>query len=288
LKRTLAIAIVCLFAAPAWADDGVTKVFPMTGTRLTKQKSDAPAVLTRAMAKSLAAGVASFPIDDAAGLMGCDLDSMKCLVSVAKSVSATKIVFGTVQGTDRGAIIRVTTFDTAVGEDSERRFVLTGDTSVALAEQLVYVLEHGGNAKTKPEPTEPETPETTKPPIAPPDPDPPAKPTGVTNGTWAIVIGGAAVTAAGAGFLISTNSLRTELGRAPKDTIDEINHVRDIERAGKLRTNIGAGLMVAGGAITTVGIVRMILQKRESRGEHVIDVVPEKGGASVFFTMRLK
>src|SRR5262245_10105953 len=267
LKFLVGLLVVIGTAGLASAESP-TKVFPLTGHRMPKPLTKAPETLTRALAKSAGGEVTSNRIED---LADCDLDTDPCLESVMAAVHARRIVYGSiVNRAEGGVIVRLTWFD---GTAREQKLVLTGDTPEDLADQLVYGLTEGAMknkdqqpklkvpkaiAKHTPRTPDPETPEAELPP-------------GIEkvettnnkddyNGTLTIGLigGGAAVTLIGVGFLVSANSLKGEVERAPTDTYSDLAYLASLERAGKLRTEIGAGLMIGGVAAGAVGVWRMM------------------------------
>jgi hypothetical protein len=272
------VAIVLCLAAPARAD-GVTKLFPLSGSTLPRSLRAVPAELTRVLAKQFDAEVGNVPIEDAVELMECDLGARTCVERVAKSVGASKVIFGRIERRAAGMVLELSQFSAAQGL-TRRTIVLDGDTADALATSLTERLDERPKSKEPKQPID-ELPPTTK-----PLPEPVQTPGVVTTGTWAMVIGGGATVAAGAGFLLSANRLAAQVRRAPTETRADIDRLRALEQAGKSRTQIGGALMAVGGVVTTIGIVRMVMQRRESQTEKpLIDVVPEQGGASVLFTV---
>jgi hypothetical protein len=286
------VAAVTSFTATAHADG---KLYPLSGSGLPKSLRSAPAELTRVIAKSFDAETTMAPIEDAAQLLECELDTKACLESIARTAKTDKIHFGSVTPINGGVAVRVTTF--TLGEGSKvRAYSLEGENVDALADALTEELTAKarrtppkGKDKVKEEPVDPpetpeETPEETRlePTTEPGEP----KATGtITNGTWGLIIGGGAGVVVGGGFLLSANSLKGEIQRQPTETRQDIDRLLALEKAGKLRTQIGGALMVAGGAALTVGIVRAMIQRREPAEKPMIDVVPERGGASVIFTL---
>lgn len=270
-----------LFATTAHAES--TKLFPLAAGNLPRTFRTAPAELTRVLAKSLDVEAAIAPIDDAAQMLDCDVMSRSCLEAIARTSKVDKIIFGRVDARDDGVIVKLTTFDAGSGVQN-RKYDIDGETVDALVEALTAQLANKPTRKAqridKPiEPTDPPVQPTT-------EPAQPAATGKITTGTWGLIIGGAIATGAGGVFMLSANSLRGDLQKAPDATAADIQRIRAIERAGKLRMQIGGALMIGGGAVLTVGIVRAMLQRREPSTEKpMIDVVPEKGGASVTFTV---
>ncbi|MEO8706216.1 MAG: hypothetical protein ABI867_39665 [Kofleriaceae bacterium] len=281
----LTVALVVGMANVAHAGEA-TMFFPLSAV-LPKALKAAPAELSRVLAKDLAADVANVPIEDAAELMECELTSRPCLAAIAKSVGAKKIVFGKVERRGDGLAITLTTYNVETDAHRERRIAIVGDSVDALTASLQAKLAPEETpkpaAKTKLDAKlEPSVIEETTEPGA-------AKPaSGVTTGTWTMVIGGGITFAIGAGVLVSANSLRGDARRAPTDTRDQILKLQAIEKAGKQRVQIGGVLTAAGGIVATIGIVRMVMQRKTSTERPLVDVQPTSGGASVLFTKEWK
>jgi hypothetical protein len=286
VTRALVAALVMVTAATAHAE--TTKMFPLAGT------GDTPKEMTHAIARVLHGDVATVSIEDAAGLLACDATETECLEAVARSVSAARIAYGSLRTTPDGVEVTLVWLD-KTGRH-EHAFALSGATTEELVSDLVdQAREVFDGKKRKPpkshlEPTfdtQP-TPHGETPPIGDQPPEQPGASDGPTKGTWAILISGLGVTCVGAGFLVAANSLRGEVNSAPTETSDDFDHLLALENAGRLRTEIGAGLMIAGGVTTAIGVVRMVIQKqRASAREHSrIQVKPESGGASVVVSWR--
>ncbi len=149
------------------------------------------------------------------------------------------------------------------------------------------------------EPTEPAEPTEPTPPIITTSKEPgstPAqtadKPPGgrITNGTWALIGSGALLAAGGSGFLYSASDLRDQIRTAPRATVDDLRRLTDLERAHKLRDQIGLGLAVGGGALLAVGVMRAIAQRDSAPQESspALSLVPVSGGAAVVFSGNLR
>jgi hypothetical protein len=269
----LAAALVLGFAPAADADTRA-KLFPLSSSGLPKSLAGAPAELTRVLARSLGAETTTVPIEDAADLIECSLTQNSCLEAIATSVGVTRILFGRIERRDGSVIVKLTSYEAGKGETA-REITISGETADELATSLEDTL-----TLVKKEPVE-------DPPIVVTDPPPPLESTGgVTSGTWAMVIGGGAAVGVGVGLVLSANSLRTQVERAPTETREDIAFLLGLEKAGQQRMKIGGALMVVGGVVGTIGVIRMIAQnKSPNREEPRFDVVPESGGASVWFSM---
>jgi hypothetical protein len=251
-------------------------LFPLSSQGLPRSLEGAPDELTRVLARSLRAETARVSIEEAAQMLDCTLDQRSCLESIASKMKVKRIIFGSVKGTDDGAMVKLTEFE--IGErETERSIDISGETADEMADSLREAVDTDGKAKTDEKRIILETT---------PVEQTPAESGGVTTGTWAMIIGGGITTGVGAALLVSANNLRAQVSRAPTGTREEIDRLRALETAGRARVQIGGAMLAVGGVVTTVGIIRAIVQKRSPRPEEPrFDVVPESGGASVFFTM---
>ncbi len=270
--KLVVVAALVLATGTAHADSRA-KLFPLSSSKSMRSSAGA---LTDVIARSFGAETATVTIDDAAGVLGCSLADRSCLESIADSAGVSKIVFGRVQKTDDGATVKITTFEVGKNE-SQRTFTLTGDSTDALVDSLTEALDDKVRSEKKPAPQ-------------PVDIDPPPVPeprgSGVTTGTWAMIIGGGVTLGVGLGVVVSANSVKRELSRAPSNTAADIEYIIALEKAGKQRVQIGGAIAAVGGVVATIGVIRMVVQKRAPRPEEPrLDVVPESGGASVLFTM---
>jgi hypothetical protein len=274
----LSCVFVVLSAGVARADEKATVVFPLSGALLKDPLMDAPDVLTRTLAREVSGTVAASPIEDQ---VGCDLHLDTCLKTTLRSAGAARIVFGTVTGRLRGGVIlRLTYFDRE-GEQ-QKRFVLTGETTDTLSRELSHDLNPSITISATPPKKDPKGKEigSLDPPIDQPE-DHPA-PGKVSSSTWGMIGGGGGAFVIGIGLVISAYGLKSDVNNAPTDTLDQLEHLQALERAGSLRMKIGGVLAVAGGAVATVGIIRMVMQRRKPP---VLDVQPEAGGASLVLTL---
>lgn len=272
-KRSALGSVIVLATLGTAHAESRSKLFPLGSSGLPRSMKGTPGELTRVLSRSLGVEATTVPIEDAAELMECSLADRTCLEAIAKSVGVPTILFGRLERDHGTLVVKLTTFDTRRGE-SQRTFELTGDTAEALGESLRDKLE------VKPVEPAPRTIDVLPPP-------PPPKHSGVTPATWGLVIGGGVTLGVGLGFLVSANSLRVKVATAPTETRTDIERLVALETAGRTRMQIGAGLTALGGVITTIGVVRMVVQKRRSPEESrlQVELVPESGGASVWFSM---
>ena len=286
MRLTWFVAATTLCIATVAHADG--KLYTLSGSGLPRDLRTAPAELTRVFARSLEAEPMMPTIEEAAQILECELETKSCLESIARTAKTSKIMFGRVVKTDDGVVVKLTTFELGDAA-SEKSFSLEGDTVDALADALTQKLDKPRRVPPPPPiQDDPEAPPTKQDPLppTPTDVDQPVAAGKISKGSWALIIGGGAATLAGGGFLLSANQLRGDLRKLPTDTLADIRRLQSVERAGKLRTQVGGALMLAGGAVMTVGIVRAAIQRREPSTEKpMIDVVPERGGASILFTV---
>lgn len=276
-----AVLLVCALAATAHADSAV--VFPLSAGKLPTAIAKAPAKMTDALAKAIDAEVGAAPIDDAAGLLGCDPEATSCIEAVGKSVKATRIVFGSITADpDGGVKVTLTRFDP--GPDRQQRtFELTGRTADALADELVRVSAplFGG---AEPDPITPV-------PVEPPKDEPPAvdAPAGpISNTTWAVLGGGAIATTFGIVFLVQASSIADEVRAAPRDTPQDFERLTALEDKGQLRQRLGIAFTAFGAVGLGYGIYRL-MQERKAHGTDRtalrVTPVPLDGGAALVLTM---
>ena len=300
MRVARAVLVIAIAASSAWAE--ATHVFPLTAPDLPRERRGTPERLTKAVADAMDAELSSVPIEDAAGLLDCDVEATSCLESVSRKVGGKQLVFGTI-AIAKGNRLRVTlTRFRPEGPDRQQQtYELTGEGE-SLPEELVRKARPliGGTAMTDPrardrdgdtgggledgagdgdgdgDPVPPiETPE---------------QPAGtVSNGTWLMLGGGAVAIAAGVGFRLSASGIADEVAMAPRNTPEDFARLTALEDKGQFRLYVGTGLMVAGGALVIASAVRAYVQKQpptaDADGE--LSVVPLRGGAAFTLTWGL-
>lgn len=291
---SVVVAGVLATAGLAAADHSTT-VFPLTGSGLPEKLADAPEKMTTALVNAIGASAGNVPIEDAAGLLACNVESTKCLEAVTTSVKAKRVVFGTVTRADTGLKVNLTRFDLGP-ERVQQSYTLTGDNVDVLAGQLVTVSAPLFGATPDPAPPLEPAQVVAEPPANPTLPDDPIglppPPEGAKRGpsisTWIMIGGGVAIAGVGGGFLLSANGLREDVENAPRDTEQDFERLVALEDKGRFRTRLGYALVGAGGAVAVFGIVRAILQRdRPARDRSALHIqpVPIEGGAAVVLTV---
>lgn len=271
--RALVVIALVVIGGPAWAGKK-TLVFPLATKSLPPSLGDSSLPVTRAIAESIDGSVAKVPIEDAAEVLGCDVENTACLEKVADSLGVNRLVFGTLQQDDDRIRLTLTRFD--VGPSRQQRtFDLAARTPDGLATEAVRAAS----------PLFADAQRVT------PSPAPAVEPAGprVTTGTWAIVGTGVVLGVAGTTFLLSAQGLRDQVASTPKVTDADFKRLVDLENQGKTRTYVGDALVITGGVVATIGVIRAIVQSSSKRDSTArIDAVPTRGGATVVFTLELR
>jgi len=287
MRLVTSLVVIALAASPAWAEP--TQVFPLTGADLPPERRGTIERLTRAIADSIDAEVSSVAIEDAAGLLDCDVEATTCLESVSKSVGNKQLVFGTVvQGP--GNVLKVTLTRFRPGPDRQQQtYELTGEDE-AYPDELVRKAAplFGGTRPpaidaTPGEPIAP-TPVAT----SPVDEPPPGK---ITAGTWALIGGGALGLGIGIGFRVSASGIADDVNALPTpQSRADFDQLTTLEDRGTLHTRLGVGLIAIGGVALTAGIVRAVLQRKAAprEDERVVNVTPIRGGAAITVTWGMR
>jgi hypothetical protein len=299
-------------ASPARAD-GTPRIFPLVvSAPLAPELTDAPTALTDALAELLDGVTTDRSLDEFGKKLRCDVEMTPCLDAVARALVTSRLVYGTVVSTTGGKIkVKLVRFDSAKegSEMHQRTFTLTAKTPRRLGKQLARSAAKmfdraPPEEAVQPAPSEDRDPTPSETIVVPDEeqgtatgltgPTPAEAPArgGITGGTWALLGGGALGVAVGAGLVVSARGLAEDAAAAPRATVDDFRRLTEIERAGKLRTQVGGVLLVAGGASLAVGVVRAYMQrgggqKTESL-ERSIALVPVEGGAAVVFSGGLR
>jgi len=280
--RGLAVAMLVATVGVARADE--VRVFPLSGAPEPRTGT----TLTKALSDAIHAEVANVPLEDAAGLLECAPKNDDCLVSVAKSLKADRLVFGTIEARDDGTLrITLTRFDVDGKQRERRTFEVSGRAADELGDSLVAAAgPMFGLARQEPIVIDEDD-------HPPPPPETPRVGGKLSLPTYVIGGAGLAAIGAGVGFLLSAQSLRSTIDSAPTATVEDLQHLKQLEDTGVLRTRIGNVLVIAGGVALAYGVVRGVMEKRSSEsaspprrpGALTIHPVPIAGGAAVVMTV---
>lgn len=283
-RLVTSLLVIATAASPGWAEP--TQVFPLTGTDLPAERRGTAERLTRAIADSIDADVSSVAIEDAAGLLDCDVEVTSCLELVSKSVGNKQLVFGTVIP-GKGKVLKVTLTRFRPGPDRQQQtYEISGETE-AYPDELVRKAASlfGGTqpAAVTATPEEPDAPPGVTATEPPTDEPPPGK---ITSSTWGLIGGGAVGLAIGIGFRVSASGISDDVNTFPApQTRADFDRLTDLEDRGTLHTRLGTGLIVVGGVALAAGVVRAVLQRRSpAPEERVVGVTPIRGGAAITIT----
>lgn len=280
MKLLTSLAVIATTTS-AWADP--TQVFPLTG-ELPPESRGTLDRLTSAIADLVDGEISSVSIEDAAGLLECDVEATPCLEKVSSSVGGKQLVFGTVVKGE-GTTLKVTLTRFRPGPDRQQQTFEITDQDEAYPDELarkaapLFGITPRATRAIEPEP-----------PVAPTEPIVDGDRAGtITAGTWGLIGGGVLGVMVGTGFTVSARGLRADVENAPRETRDDFDRLVALEDKGQFRTRAGAVLLVAGGVALTAGLVRAMLQRQSPARdeEQVVSVTPISGGAAVFVTWRM-
>ncbi len=303
MKRALLIAtMVCMGASSALAKPSTT-VFPLTAPNLPMKIASAPEQLSKALADELGGQVAKLPIDDAAGLAGCDPEATTCLETVSKNYKSKRIVFGSISMVDESRLkVTLTRFDP--GPDRQQRTFTVEGTVDEMAEELIKLsrsLFDGSAPDEDPPDDDPEDPiggKNKKDKDDKKDKDEKIVDVNPQKGdvsatTIVFLVGGGASLAAGIGFLYSSNQIAKEVQAIKPKNDADFQKLIPLENKGAQRQMIGTILTGVGVVGLGYGIIRL-LQERSSGGasesssvSRRLTPVPVEGGAALVFSMEL-
>lgn len=293
MKRALVIAaaMLCLGTSSALAKPSTT-VFPLTAPNLPMKIASAPEQLSQALADELGGEVAKVPIDDAAGLAGCDPEATTCLETVAKNFKSKRIVFGSITMIDESRLkVTLTRFDP--GPDRQQRTFTVEGSVQEMAEELVSLscsLFDGDDCEgtTRSDPKKPVDKETPLPEVPPPS----SGEIGAT--TYVFLVGGGVMTATGIGFLASAYQISGDVQSFKPKTEADFTKLLLLEDKGSQRQTIGVVLTGVGLVAVTYGIIRAVTERGSGHASETtavskrrVDAVPLEGGAALVFSMEL-
>jgi len=273
IRALVLLATVAALAGPAGADS--TQVFPLAANGVPQARAES---LTRSLASAIHADVATVPIEDAAGLLECDIAATPCLDAVAKSVSATRLVYGVVSRGGASTKVTLTRFEG--GSREQRDFELVSPTDEALGQELVRASAEWFGITPPPAPPPTETPPARE--VPPPSGD--VRSGSIKGTTWLLLGTGLVVAGVGTGFLVSSNNIENDVAAAPRETVADFQHLVELEDKGTLHRRLGQGFAIGGTAIVAIAVWRMLVDR--SRVVRV-EPAPVRGGATVSISWEL-
>lgn len=286
---TLALAIAASTATAARAD---TLVFPVEGTDATTATR-----LTRAL---LAAAdrdtprLADTPLGEAAALLECTASERACLDSIAQATETSALLAATVKP-DGGKLAAHLTCHRRGEAPRTRDLELPVDAEAAatLLEREARALLHGDAASVR-----------AAPPPAPLAPNPRVEaavgarsdqPGGFSLGrvrpwAWAVAGTGVVLVGVGTAFALKASGLKDDVEAAPRDTVMDLEHLKDLEDQGESATSISNALLIGGGVGLLGGAALVLWQgsrpTAEERGGS-LTLVPVRGGAGLVLSGEL-
>lgn len=281
---TLALAITAATATAAGAD---TLVFPIDGADATTATR-----LTRAL---LAAAdrdtprLADTPLGEAASLLECTASERACLDSIAQATETGALLAATIKPS--GGALAVHVVYHRRGETPRTRDLelpVDPEAAAPLLEREARALIHGGGAPAAPAPA----------PLAPHPREEAAVAAGagepaafsfgrVRPWAWAVAGTGLVLVGVGTAFAMKASGLKDDVEAAPRDTVMDLEHLKNLEDQGESATSISNALLIGGG-ITLLGGAALIVWQgsrptAEERGRS-LTLVPVRGGAGLVFS----
>jgi hypothetical protein len=254
------------------------------------------AALTTSMAEAVRASgseVNEASREDVVTLAGCAEASDDCLRQALGMLEVQAAVTGEVHASGGGVSVELRAIS-AEGEPRTRTVVLSGASPDEQARQFRPQAE--AFWKNEPAPAE-----------AAPEPAAPAEPAAgadLSKGTgasfsasrvepyaWAIAGTGAGLIAVGSILLVAAQNKQGEVDDAPTDTVEDLDHLADLESSGRRYARWGNVCVLVGGAAAIAGGFLIYRQGRASGEESSdgpqISVAPSAGdggvGAAILF-----
>lgn len=284
MKHAVTIAITLCLGAPAALAKPSTTVFPLTAPNLPMRIASAPDQFSKALAEELDGKVAPLPIDDAAGLQGCDPEATTCLESVSKAYKSKRIVFGAIAMLDDKRLkVTLTRFDP--GPDRQQRsFTVEGNVDEMAAELVKLSRPLFDGSEPEPEDVRKPPPIVEEPIVDPGD----RKPGEVSGGTKTILTLGGISAAIGGGFLIWSYSIASSIKDFKPKTTEDFRYLTSREDRGQQVTIIGGVALGVGAVLIGYGVYRLF-DERSKPAETLsrITPVPLEGGAALVYSMEL-
>ncbi len=304
MLKTTAIALAALAAvtgAPGTARSD-TLVFPVEGG-----DSTANTRLTRALlagADSEKPRLADTPLGEAASLLECSPSDRACLDSMAQAMEASALLAASLRAAGGQKTTAHVTLHRRGQAPLVRDVELPGDPEAAapILEKQVRAMFRGESAAVEPVP----------PPVAASTAEPAAEhsdaaltATGKDEGTpsrfslgrvrawsWAVAGGGLVLVGVGAAFSFKAGGLKDDVETAPRDTVADFEHLKDLEDQGETATTVSNALLIGGGIAFLAGATLVLWQgmtpTAEERGRALsLSPAPLPGGAGLVLSGEL-
>ncbi len=258
---------------------------PVLVLQFSGEPADSAAALSKTMAAAVRASgseVNEASREDVIALAGCAEPSDDCLRQALGMLEVREAVTGEVRGGD--VELRAVS---AEGEPRTRTVVLHGATADEQARQ--FAPEAEAFWKNEPSPAESAAAEPS--PAQPPpgadlskesEPEVGFSASRVQPWAWAVAGGGAGLVAVGSLLLIASQSKQGEVDDAPTETVDDLEHLADLEASGRRYARWGNLCVVVGGVAAIAGGFLIWRQGHTVTSE--VTVAPDAGdgvGASL-------
>jgi hypothetical protein len=288
LTRSLsALAVVLAGTATARAD---TLVFPVEGA-----DGAASARLTRALlaaAEDDRPRLADTALGEAASLLECSAAERACLDSMAQAMNASALLAASVRPAGGTQLAARITYHRRGEAPRTRDVELPADPEAAapVLERQARALIAGDSA---PAADPPSAPAAAAAPVTSAGAAPGERDTGagfsfgrVRPWTWAVAGTGVVLLGVGAVFAGKASGLEDDVNAAPRDTVADLEHLRDLEDEGEQATSISNALLLGGGVAALAGAGLILWQgftpSAEERGRALtLSPAPLRGGAGL-------
>jgi hypothetical protein len=296
-RTALAIALssaALLVPARAGAD---TLVFPVEGA-----DSATNARLTRALvagADSEKPRLADTPLGEAASLLECNASDRACLDSMAQAMEASALLSASVRP-DGAKLAAHITFHSRGQAPQTRDVDLPSEPEAAasLLERNVRALLRGeGPVVDAAEPTPAPAPTETPTDAGVVGAAGPESPPGfsfqrVPLWSWGIAGSGLVLVGIGAVFAVKANGLESDVESAPRETVADFEHLRNLEDEGDSATALSKVLLIGGGLALLAGGALIVWQgtspTAEERGRSLtLSPAPLRDGAGLVLSGEL-
>jgi hypothetical protein len=280
-------------------------VFPLDPQGLMKDQAAVPDLFSRAIGKKLRAKLAKTPISDLSIGFDCSIESAKCLDQILDAAGADIVVYGQIIWNDMTRKLKVVISSYDGTRKESKTYVLDSTDETDMKNELLsradsFLEKISRKAGPPPEPPGRGGRRSCEDTLEGCPVDTEKPPSGITTGTYALIVGGGIATAVGVGFYVSALGIRNEIADHPADTIEDINAIKELETRGQLRTTVAYTAMIGGAALLTYGIVRALGERKppprrgrsdgdpmlESEDDSEVSISPLPGGAALVFTAR--
>jgi hypothetical protein len=250
------------------------------------EPADSAAALSKAMAGAVRASggeAKEASREDVLTLAGCGEPSDDCLRQALGVLDAHDAVTGDVKPTGGGVSVELRAIS-ATGEPRTRTVELHGASAAEQARAFAPEAEAFWN--DQPSPAEsaaaqapPETPAADLSQTSESEPAASFSAGRVKPWAWAIAGSGAGLVAVGAVLLVASHSKQGEVDDAPTDTVEDLEHLADLEASGRRYARWGNVLVLVGGVGAAVGGYLVWRQGRTADAE--VTVTPSAGDGGV-------